>query len=112
VVDPADYANVLAELKKDGAVSAATRFALAKKVFAHTAAYDGAIANYLTSLNGKRAEYPAVLTLQFKKLQDLRYGENPHQSGAFYRDGRPVPGALATYRQAQGKELSYNNIAD
>jgi len=112
IVDPADYPRVLDEIRTKGKVSAETRFALAKKVYAHTAAYDGAIANYLTSLNGARAEYPQTLTLQFKKLQDLRYGENPHQSAAFYRDVRPVPGALAGYRQVQGKELSYNNIAD
>jgi phosphoribosylaminoimidazolecarboxamide formyltransferase/IMP cyclohydrolase len=112
VVDPADYTRVLDEIRTRGSVSTETRFALAKKVFAHTAAYDGAIANYLTSVNGKRAEYPAVLTLQFRKLQDLRYGENPHQSAAFYRDARPVPGTLAGYRQVQGKELSYNNLAD
>ncbi len=87
VVDPADYARVLAELHAAGEVSAATRFALAKKVFAHTAAYDGAIANYLSSLEGgARGEYPGVLNLQFAKLQDLRYGENPHQTAAFYRD--------------------------
>jgi len=114
VVDPADYAAVLQELRAGGAVSDATRFALAKKVFAHTSAYDGAIANYLSSLdaNRKRGEYPDSLTLQWRKVQDLRYGENPHQSAAFYRDERPVPGGLAAYRQVQGKELSYNNIAD
>jgi len=113
IVDPADYPRVLDELRAKGAVSAETRFALARKAFAHTAAYDGAVANYLTSLDGERlAEYPEVLTLQFRKLQDLRYGENPHQSAAFYRDARPVAGALANYRQVQGKELSYNNIAD
>src|SRR5205823_2095848 len=110
IVDPADYPHVLGELRTQGAVSAETRLALARKAFAHTAAYDGAVANYLTAPRG--AEYPAVLTLQFHKLQDLRYGENPHQSAAFYRDARPVPGALAGYRQVQGKELSYNNIAD
>ena len=109
VVDPADYARVLDELRTGGEVSADTRFALAKKVFAHTAAYDGAIANYLTS---RGHDYPEKLNLQFTKLQDLRYGENPHQSAAFYRDARPVPGSLAGYRQLQGKELSYNNIAD
>ncbi|HWI35162.1 MAG TPA: bifunctional phosphoribosylaminoimidazolecarboxamide formyltransferase/IMP cyclohydrolase [Burkholderiales bacterium] len=109
VVDPADYAPVLAELRKNGKISPATSFALAKKVFAHTAAYDGAIANYLTSLG---APFPDVLSLQFRKLQDLRYGENPHQSAAFYRDARPVDGGIAGYRQLQGKELSYNNIAD
>ena len=113
VVDPADYPLVLQQLRT-GSISADTRFALARKVFAHTAAYDAAVANYLTSLDaaGKRTEYPDVLTLQFRKLQDLRYGENPHQSAAFYRDPRPVAGGLASYRQVQGKELSYNNIAD
>jgi len=112
LVDPADYPRILDQLKKGG-VSETTRFELARKVFAHTAAYDGAVANYLSSLSDKkRREYPDVLTLQFTKLQDLRYGENPHQSAAFYRDERPVPGSLATYRQLQGKELSYNNIAD
>ncbi len=108
VVDPADYGRVLEELRS-GALSDATRFALATKAFAHTAAYDGAIANYLSS---RASAYPEVLTLQFHKLQDLRYGENPHQSAAFYRDAAPVGGALARYRQVQGKELSYNNIAD
>ena len=114
VVDPADYPRLLEEIRAAGAVSEATRFALATKVFAHTAAYDGAVANYLSSLDerGGRREYPGVLNLQLTKLQDLRYGENPHQSAAFYRDERPVEGALAAYRQLQGKELSYNNIAD
>jgi phosphoribosylaminoimidazolecarboxamide formyltransferase / IMP cyclohydrolase len=109
VVDPADYPKVLAELKQSGAISEATRFSLAKKAFAHTAAYDGAIVNYLSARDGAA---PEVLTLQFHKLQDLRYGENPHQSAAFYRDAQPVAGGLAHYRQVQGKELSYNNIAD
>jgi phosphoribosylaminoimidazolecarboxamide formyltransferase/IMP cyclohydrolase len=114
VVDPADYGPVLAEIRATGGVAEATRFALAKKVFAHTAAYDGAIANYLTSLDadGKRGEYPDVLSLQFRKLQQMRYGENPHQSAAFYGDLQPVAGGIASYRQLQGKELSYNNIAD
>jgi phosphoribosylaminoimidazolecarboxamide formyltransferase / IMP cyclohydrolase len=109
IVDPADYSRVLDEIRAQGAVSEPTRFALAKKVFAHTAGYDGAIANYLTSRN---TQYPDVLTLQLRKIQDLRYGENPHQSAAFYRDAHPAPGALAAYRQVHGKELSYNNIAD
>ncbi len=109
VVDPADYAPVLAEIRKNGKLSPGTAFALAKKVFAHTAAYDGAIANYLAS---RDAQFPAVLSLQFRKIEDLRYGENPHQAAAFYRDAQPVPGGLAGYRQLQGKELSYNNIAD
>ena len=114
LVDPADYGRVLAEIQATGAVSDATRFGLAAKVFAHTAAYDGAIANYLYALDAgrRRLEYPEVLTLQFEKLDDLRYGENPHQTAAFYRDARPAAGGIATYRQVQGKELSYNNIAD
>jgi phosphoribosylaminoimidazolecarboxamide formyltransferase/IMP cyclohydrolase len=114
VVDPADYHTVMNELKMHGAVTDTTRFALARKVFAHTAAYDGAISNYLFSLDNqrKRHEYPHMLTLQFTKVQALRYGENPHQSAAFYRDEHPVAGSLASYRQLQGKELSYNNIAD
>ena len=114
VVDPADYGLVLEQIRATGEVSDATRFALAKKVFAHSAAYDGAIANYLFSLDASdtRQPYPEILNLQFEKLQDLRYGENPHQTAAFYRDLRPVEGGLARYRQLQGKQLSYNNIAD
>ncbi len=114
VVDPADYAVVVDEIRDSGGIKEATRFALARKVFAHTAAYDGAIANYLYSLDehGRRREFPDVLSLQFRKLQDMRYGENPHQSAAFYRDDPAVAGSLANYRQVQGKELSYNNIAD
>jgi phosphoribosylaminoimidazolecarboxamide formyltransferase/IMP cyclohydrolase len=114
VVDPADYAGVLEEIRGAGGVSDATRFRLAKKVFAHTAGYDGAIANYLWSLDaeGKRGAYPEVLNLQLYKRQDMRYGENPHQSAAFYRDRNPVAGSLAAFSALQGKELSYNNIAD
>ncbi|MCG3189319.1 MAG: Bifunctional purine biosynthesis protein PurH [Burkholderiaceae bacterium] len=121
VIDPADYAQVLAELDAGG-IGRGTRFALAKKVFAHTAAYDGMIANYLGSLADgahertgavpARAEYPSVFTLQVTKVQDMRYGENPHQSAAFYREHDPAPGTLAHWRQLQGKALSYNNIAD
>jgi phosphoribosylaminoimidazolecarboxamide formyltransferase/IMP cyclohydrolase len=115
VVDPADYAPLLAELEAGGrALSAATRFALARKAFAHTAAYDGAIANWLTARgpDGAVAEFPDRFNLQVAKLQDLRYGENPHQHAAFYRDQPPAPGTIASYRQLQGKELSYNNIGD
>ncbi len=114
LVDPADYRQVLDELRATGKVSAATRFALATKAFAHTAAYDGAIASYLSSLDaaGARGAFPRVLCLQFEKLQDMRYGENPHQAAAFYRDAQPVAGGIAGYRQLQGKELSYNNVAD
>jgi phosphoribosylaminoimidazolecarboxamide formyltransferase/IMP cyclohydrolase len=114
VVDPADYDLVLQEIRADGAVTDATRFALAKKVFAHTAAYDGAIANYLFSLDasGKRQPFPEILNLQFVKRQGMRYGENPHQSAAFYRDAAPVAGGIAAFTVLQGKELSYNNVAD
>ncbi|MGE5666089.1 MAG: bifunctional phosphoribosylaminoimidazolecarboxamide formyltransferase/IMP cyclohydrolase [Betaproteobacteria bacterium] len=114
VVDPADYACVIEELKATGGVSAATRLALAKKVFAHTARYDGMIANYLSSLDaaGERQTFPEVLTRQWVKVQDMRYGENPHQAAAFYRERKVAPGLLAGYAQLQGKELSYNNIAD
>ncbi|MCY7316537.1 MAG: bifunctional phosphoribosylaminoimidazolecarboxamide formyltransferase/IMP cyclohydrolase [Rubrivivax sp.] len=121
VIEPADYAQVLAELRA-GAVQRSTRFRLAKKVFAHTAAYDGMISNYLGALQPGaedradavpvRDAYPAVFSLQLTKTQDLRYGENPHQSAAFYRDAQPVPGTLAGWAQLQGKALSYNNIAD
>jgi phosphoribosylaminoimidazolecarboxamide formyltransferase/IMP cyclohydrolase len=105
---------VLEDLRALGEVSAATRFALATKAFAHTAAYDGAIANYLSSLDaqGRRGAWPGVLNLQFEKIQDMRYGENPHQSAAFYRDAQPAAGGLAGARQLQGKALSYNNVAD
>ncbi len=115
VTDPSDYSRLLAEMKEHGgALSEATRFALAQKAFAHSAAYDAAIGNYLTALgsDGKRAAFPGRLTLQFEKVQDLRYGENPHQAAAFYRDIDPVPGGIAGHTQIQGKELSYNNIAD
>ncbi|HEY4082959.1 MAG TPA: bifunctional phosphoribosylaminoimidazolecarboxamide formyltransferase/IMP cyclohydrolase, partial [Burkholderiaceae bacterium] len=120
VIDPADYVRVLAEIDQSGATSYGLRLDLAKKVFAHTAAYDGAIANYLTSLTSApaqtdvpvRAPYPDTLTIQIHKNQGMRYGENPHQSAAFYTDAAPAAGLLANYRQLQGKELSYNNIAD
>jgi phosphoribosylaminoimidazolecarboxamide formyltransferase/IMP cyclohydrolase len=118
ICDPADYGQVLGELQaQNGEVSYETKFALAKKVFAHTAQYDGAITNYFTSLgqdkqHATRSAYPATLNLHFEKVQEMRYGENPHQSAAFYRDLKAVDGALANYTQLQGKELSYNNIAD
>ncbi|MFZ6718548.1 bifunctional phosphoribosylaminoimidazolecarboxamide formyltransferase/IMP cyclohydrolase [Undibacterium sp. Ji49W] len=118
IVDPADYAVVLAEMKANqNVVSYDTKFTLAKKVFAHTAQYDGAITNYLTSLGEDKAHttrsaYPQTLNLHFEKVQEMRYGENPHQSAAFYRDLKSLEGSLANYKQLQGKELSYNNIAD
>jgi len=115
VTDPADYAAILHEIQTtNGAVGAPMRFALAQKAFSHTAAYDGAISNYLTALgsDGRRADFPRRLNLNFELAQTLRYGENPHQNAAFYRDLEPATGSLARYTQLQGKELSYNNIAD
>ena len=115
VTDPADYGAILDEMRSaNGAIGATTRFRLAQKAFSHTAAYDGAISNYLTALgtDGTRSAYPQQLNLSFALAQSLRYGENPHQSAAFYRDLEPAPGSLARYAQLQGKELSYNNIAD
>lgn len=118
LISPEDYAGVLDEIKAhDGAVSFTTNLRLAKKVFAHTAQYDGAIANYLSALPDnqahlKRSLFPRSLHLNFERVQELRYGENPHQSAAFYKDLPTHTGSLASYRQLQGKELSYNNIAD
>ncbi|WP_225721281.1 bifunctional phosphoribosylaminoimidazolecarboxamide formyltransferase/IMP cyclohydrolase [Candidatus Vallotiella sp. (ex Adelges kitamiensis)] len=118
ITDPADYAVILDEMREHGnAVSYITNFRLATKVFTYTAQYDGAITNYLTSLNedlqhATRSTYPTTLNLSFTKVQDLRYGENPHESAAFYRDPQSAKSSLANYRQLQGKALSYNNIAD
>jgi phosphoribosylaminoimidazolecarboxamide formyltransferase/IMP cyclohydrolase len=109
-----DYARVLEAMRAgNGCVPAAMRRDLAVRAFEHTASYDGAIANYLGARLGEEpASYGRTLNLQFHKLQDLRYGENPHQSAAFYRERNPVGASLATATQLQGKELSYNNIAD
>jgi phosphoribosylaminoimidazolecarboxamide formyltransferase/IMP cyclohydrolase len=115
VVDPTDYAALIEELAAShNTLSETTRFSLAGKAFSHTAAYDGAISNWLSARNheGIAAAFPERLNLQLHKVQDLRYGENPHQQAAFYRDQRPASGTIANYRQLQGKELSYNNIAD
>ena len=113
LTDAAQYADVLAELKSGG-IKQATKFALSVAAFNRIAVYDGAISDYLSSLNadGSRCEFPAQTNARFVKLQDLRYGENPHQTAAFYRDMQPAPGSLVTAQQLQGKELSYNNIAD
>ena len=115
VTDPAQYAALLDELNAhDGAVSGKTRFALSVAAFNRVAQYDAAIGDYLSSLqdDGSRSLFPSQVHGSFVKVMDLRYGENPHQQGAFYRDLYPVPGTLATFRQLQGKELSYNNLAD
>ena len=119
VTDPEDYGCIVEELKTNaGKLSHKTRFALAVKAFTHTARYDSAISNYLTALVTNEAgdvslqSYPERLQLAFDKVQDLRYGENPHQTAAFYRQPGAAEGGVAGYRQLQGKELSYNNIAD
>lgn len=124
VTDPADYTPLLDEMKANGgALQLATRFNLAKKAFTHTARYDSMIANWLTGLDDgaetKPAEaaptpaiFPARLQLAFDRVETLRYGENSHQQAAFYRDTIALPGSIANYTQLQGKELSYNNIAD
>jgi phosphoribosylaminoimidazolecarboxamide formyltransferase/IMP cyclohydrolase len=118
LTDASQYARVLGELQVDGSVSRDTKFALAVAAFNRIANYDAAISDYLSSLSGpseglpERSEFPAQSNGRFVKLQDLRYGENPHQRAAFYRDLAPAPGSLVTAVQLQGKELSYNNIAD
>jgi phosphoribosylaminoimidazolecarboxamide formyltransferase/IMP cyclohydrolase len=115
LTDASQYADVLNELKStDGAISQATQFALSIAAFNRISNYDGAISDYLSSFNadGSRSDFPAQTNGRFVKLQDLRYGENPHQQAAFYRDLYPAPGSLVTAQQLQGKELSYNNIAD
>ena len=112
---PAQYGALVAELAtNDGALSGKTRFALSVAAFNRVASYDACISNYLSSINddGSRALFPAQSNSNFVKVMDLRYGENPHQGGAFYRDLWPVPGTLATFSQLQGKELSFNNLAD
>lgn len=115
VTDPADYAALTRELESSqGALGAETRFMLAKKAFSHTAEYDGAISNYLTALDSKgdQQAFPERYNAQFSKALHLRYGENPHQNAAFYRDSELPEGSLASFTQLQGKELSFNNIAD
>ncbi len=115
VTDAADYEKLRDEMQANrNALSIATRFALAKKAFSHTAEYDGIIANYLTALDEQNQlqPFPGRLNLSFVKAQEMRYGENPHQQAAFYIEAQPAPGTLAHYKQLQGKALSYNNIAD
>jgi phosphoribosylaminoimidazolecarboxamide formyltransferase/IMP cyclohydrolase len=109
IVDPADYGRVLDELKAGG-VTRKTKFDLCGKVFEHTAAYDALISGYLRRQNG--GGYPEKLTLTYEKLQDMRYGENPHQTAAFYKEPLDTEGTLAAAEQLWGKELSFNNIND
>ncbi len=111
VVNPHDYPAITNELLNNTShLTAQTRFNLAIQAFAHTAAYDAHIARYLSAKNG--ALFPDIITLQFNHQQALRYGENPHQQAAFYREQTPAAGSLAAALQLQGKELSFNNIAD
>lgn len=113
VVNSQDYARVLTALDKYKGLSTALRFDLAVKAFEHTAQYDGMIANYLGARVSDSVEkFPRTFNAQLIKVQDLRYGENPHQSAAFYIESSPREVSIATAKQLQGKELSYNNIAD
>ena len=114
LTDASQYETVIAELQTQGAVSSTTKFALSVAAFNRISQYDGAISDYLSSVqtDGTLAAFPGQTNGRFVKLQDLRYGENPHQHAAFYRDMYPAPGSLVTAQQLQGKELSYNNIAD
>ncbi len=111
VVDPADYDSILTELvNHENQLEQSTRFNLALKSFEHTARYDTAISLYLAKVN--QQDFPATLNLQFNKMQNMRYGENPHQKAAFYQEKTAMSGTIAAAKQLQGKELSYNNIAD
>jgi len=114
VVSPRDYGRVLEEIQKHGEVSAKTRFELCRTVFLHTARYDSAISAWLDSQvpEAEKTRFPNILTLRFEKAQNLRYGENPHQQGAFYREfGRKEP-SVSSAKQIQGKEMSFNNFLD
>ena len=114
IVDPSDYQQTIASISSTGGVDDATRFNLAVKTFEHTSQYDGAIANYLGSIqpNGEKSDFPRTINLQFNQKQVMRYGENPHQKAAFFTEQEPAAGTIASATQLQGKELSYNNIAD
>ncbi|HLN83220.1 MAG TPA: bifunctional phosphoribosylaminoimidazolecarboxamide formyltransferase/IMP cyclohydrolase, partial [Candidatus Binatia bacterium] len=115
VVDPADYDSILAELREnDRSLSSTTRFRLFRKAFQHTARYDGAISNYFSSLNDEKKpqRWGESFTIQVAKIQDMRYGENPHQSAAFYETQGESGPSIARAHQIQGKELSFNNILD
>ncbi len=114
VVNATDYSAVISEMRASGGSTAlATRFNLAIKAFEHTAAYDGAIANHFgRRVPGGSQKFPRTFNTQFHKVQEMRYGENPHQQAAFYVEANPAEAGIATARQIQGKELSYNNVAD
>lgn len=114
IVNAADYDAVLSEMNEhQGGISHATRFDLAVKAFEHTAQYDGAIANYLgCRLGDETSNFPRTFNSQYIKVQDMRYGENPHQRAAFYTEVNPAEASVSTAIQLQGKELSFNNVAD
>ncbi len=114
VVNASDYGEILSEMQSNGgSTSLESRFNLAIKAYEHTAAYDGAIANHFGTLvpDGSQ-KFPRTFNAQFHKVQEMRYGENPHQQAAFYVEANPAEAGIATARQIQGKELSYNNVAD
>ena len=111
IVDPRDYDKVLTELKISGEVTLDTKFYLMQKVFMHTSSYDTMIADYLKKQRNDK-ELPETLTLTYEKVQDMRYGENPHQAAAFYREIGKKKGSIADALQLHGKELSFNNIND
>lgn len=110
IVDPVDYNTVIREIEKNGDISVELKFRLCAKVFSHTARYDALITGYFNGRLG--IEFPQQLTLTYEKVQDLRYGENPHQKAAFYRDAGKRKGTLTEAVQLHGKELSFNNIND
>ena len=122
ITDASQYADIVRELQSTGgALAETTTFALSVAAFNRVSQYDAAISNYLSAIDYNASQssskpvlaaFPAQSNTNFIKVQDLRYGENPHQSAAFYRDLYPAPGSLVTAQQLQGKELSYNNIAD
>ncbi|MCK5718736.1 MAG: bifunctional phosphoribosylaminoimidazolecarboxamide formyltransferase/IMP cyclohydrolase, partial [Thiomargarita sp.] len=114
VVDVNDYNQIIAEMaENEGAITETTRFNLACKAFSHTAYYDGMIANYLGQINTQNDDnFPSTLSLQYQKVQTMRYGENPHQKAAFYAEAKPQIACIASATQLQGKALSYNNVAD
>lgn len=120
VTDNTDFDAIIAEMQQNaGQLSDKTRFNLSRKAFSHTAQYDGMISNYLTSVSDEQlsgepqlSDFPQQFNQSWLKVQEMRYGENPHQKAAFYRDIIPAAGSLSAYTQLQGKELSYNNIAD
>ena len=113
VVNPSDYDHVIKEINAGG-ITKETRFDLAVKAFEHTSNYDGVIANYLGKINtdGSQSNFPRTINMQFDKVQEMRYGENPHQQAAFYKEANPAEVSVAGATQVQGKELSYNNVAD